>query len=172
MLTDDEIRMIDASAPVDRTNLEIISLSASWFSKTYYLQRQVTEPIQVTLETGEVVDVDYAPMTLDQASSNADLNYERNINIQMVNDIIAAERDRYDPDINGDELPVFTSRGYVLYRNGEVSPIKMAPIKLPVRKMRRGSQGAVFNITTKPSNDYATGEVATTTRVPMLKGFQ
>ena len=170
-MTPDEIKAIYVSAPVDRTELEIISFSAPWFTKTYYLQRQFTENIQVTLETNEVVDVLYAPMNIDQASSNADLNYERNISIQMVNDLIAAENDNYDPEINGSQTPIFQSRGFIAYRDGTISGIKYGPITLPVKTIKTNNQGAVINVTTKPGNDYATGEVATVTRVPMLRGF-
>lgn len=65
----------------------------------------MTDDIEVTLETGQTVVATYANTSLDQSSSNADLNYERNIVIQQVNDIIASEQSRYDPDIHGDELP-------------------------------------------------------------------
>lgn len=170
-MTPDEIKKIYASAPVDQTELEVISFSASWFSKTYYLQRQFTEDIQVTLENSIVVDVMYAPMNIDQASSNADLNYERNITIQMVNDLIASENDNYDPLIHGSEMPVFQSRGYIAFRDGTISDIKYGPISLPVRKMKTNNQGSIISVTTKPGNDYSTGEIATVTRVPMLKGF-
>lgn len=170
-MTDEEIREITASAPVNKETIEVIELSASWFTQKYYLQRQVTDSIDVTLETGETVTTEYAPMSLDRSSSNADLNYERNVVIQQVNDIIASEQSRYDPDIHGNELPMFISRGYILYRNGSVSQIKQAPIRLPIRKMRRDDRGALFNVTTKPANQSATGEVCTVTRVPMVKGF-
>ena len=170
-MTPDEIKEIYASAPVDKAQLEVISFSAPWFSKTYYLQRQYTEDIQVTIETGEIVDVLYAPMSIDQASSNADLNYERNINMQMVNDLIASESDRYNAVINEGETPIFQSRGFIAYRDGTISGIKYGPISLPVKTIKTNNQGAVINVTTKPSNDYATGEVATVTRVPMLRGF-
>ena len=170
-MTDEEIRQIYASAPVNKEVIEVFELSASWFTKTYYLQRQIADEIEVPLETGEVVIATYAPMSADQSSSNADLNYERNIVIQQVNDIIASEQSRYDPDIHGDELPMFTSRGYVLYRNGDISQIKQPPIRLPIRKMRRDDKGTLFNVTTKPANQSATGEMCTVTRVPMVKGF-
>jgi len=170
-MTNDEIREVFASAPTDRTVFEVIELSASWFSKSYYLQRIDTDGIDVTLENDEVITADYVPMSLNQTSSNEDLNYERSIVIQMVNDIIAAEQSNYDYDIHGDEMPYLTSRGYIRYRNGDVSQIKQSPIRLPVRKMRRDGNGAVFNVTTKPANQSATGEVATITRVPMLRGF-
>lgn len=170
-MTPDEIKKIYASAPTDRTTLEVISFSASWFSKTYYLQRQFTEDIQVTLENDEVVDVLYAPMNIEQASSNADLNYERNVTLQMVNDLIASEHDNYDPDIHDGEMPIFQSRGYIAYRDGTISDIQFGPISLPVRKMKTNNQGVVISVTTKPGNDYSTGEMATVTRVPMLRGF-
>ena len=170
-MTNEEIREIYASAPVTKETIEVIELSASWFTRKYYLQRQMTDDIDITLETGEVVTANYAPMSLDQSSSNADLAYERNVVIQQVNDIIASGQARYDPDIHGDEMPMFVSRGYILYRNGTVSQIKQPPIKLPIRKMRRDDKGTVFNVTTKPANQSATGEMCTVTRVPMVKGF-
>lgn len=171
MIDSEEIRAIYASAPVERCVLEVISIHASWFSKTYYLQRQVTEDISVTLETGEVVVVNYVPMSLGQASNNDDLTYERNVVFEMVNDLIASENDNYDPEIHGEELPLFTSRGYILYRNGDVSPIKGSPVKLPLRRMKRDTTGTVINVSTKPGNKAATGEIATITRVPFLRGF-
>ena len=164
-MTPDEIKKIYASAPVGRTTLEVISFSASWFSKTYYLQRQFTEDIEVVLENDTVVDVLYAPMSVEQASSNADLNYERNVVIQMVNDIIASENDNYDPEVHGSEMPLFQSRGYIAYRDGTISSIQYGPITLPVRKMKTNNQGSVINVTTKPSNESSTGEIATVTRV-------
>lgn len=171
MMTDEEIRSIYASAPVEKEILEVISIHASWFSKTYYLQRQVTDDITITLETGETVVANYVPMSIDQASSNDDLTYERNIVFEMVNDIIANENDSYDPEIHGKELPVFTSRGYILYRNGDISQIKGAPITLPLRRMRRDTVGTIANVSTKPGNEAATGEIATITRVPFYRGF-
>lgn len=170
-MTPEEIRIIYASAPVDEAELEVVSFSASWFSKTYYLQRQFTEDIKVTLEDDSEVDVMYAPMNIDQASSNADLNYERNITIQMVNDIMASENDNYNPITNGDEMPIFRSRVYIAYRDGTISSLKYGPISLPVRKMSTTDQGTSVSVSSKPSNESATGEIATVTRVPMLKGF-
>tara|TARA_R110000850_G_scaffold5143_6_gene21838 strand:+ start:91 stop:606 length:516 start_codon:yes stop_codon:yes gene_type:complete len=170
-MTPDKIRKIYASAPVNQTTLEVLSFSAPWFSKVYHLQRQVTEEIQVTLETGEIVDVLYVPMNIDQASSNADLVYERSVNIHMVNDLIASENDNYDPEINAGQTPTFKSRGFILYRDGTVSDLKVGPVVLPVRSIKTNEQGSLLNVSTKPSNESSTGELATVTRVPMLRGF-
>lgn len=172
-MNSEELKAIYANAPVESTPFEVVSLSAPWFSQTYYLQNMTTETIQVTLETDEVVDVIYAPMGLGESSSNADLNYERNIVIQMVNDIIASEQANFDPDIHNPFDQKIQSRGYIYYRTGEISSIQTSVVTTYVRDITRDSKNGAANIRTssKPANESATGEVATITRVPMLKGF-
>jgi len=172
-LNSEELKAIYASAPVESTQFEVVSIHAPWFSQVYYLQNIMTETIQVTLETDEVVDVIYAPMGLGQASSNADLNYERNIVIQLVNDIIASEEENFNPEIHDPLDQYIQSRGYIYYRTGEISSIQTSVITMPIRDITRDSDTGSSNIrvSSKPSNESATGEVATVTRVPMLKGF-
>lgn len=171
-MTDDEIRECYASAPTDRIPFEVVSISASWFSKTYHLQCVFTEEIEVTLDTGETVTVDYVPMSLTQSNSSADLTYERTILIQWANDVIAAEGDNYDPAIHGDEMPQVSGRIYVYYRNGDISAIKGAPVTLPVRSESRDETGTTLNISAKPVNDSPTGEIFDVIKFPGLRGFQ
>lgn len=172
-MTSDELREIYASAPVLSTDFELISISAPWFSKTYHLQNIVTETLEVTLETDEVVEAEYAPMGIGQNSSNADLNYERTIVIQQVNDIIAAEQDLFDPDIHNPQDAKIQSRGYIYYRDGTVSSIQTSVTTVTIRDTVRDSKNGATSIrvSSKPANETATGEVATVTRVPMLRGF-
>lgn len=169
----EEVRKIYASAPVNATTFEVISLNAPWFSQVYYLQNTFTEDVQVTLETSEIVDVMYAPMGIGEASSNADLNYERNIVIQMVNDILASEQSNYDPEIHNPDDQVIQSRRYIYYRTGVISAIQGEVIQTTVREITRDSEtgSANIKISSKPINETATGEVCTITRVPMLRGF-
>ena len=169
MITDAELREIFVSAPVSKTELEVIELSASWFSKTYYLQNQVAEEISVTLETSDVVDVDYVPMNISQSSSNGDLNDSKSITIQYVNDIVATEMDNYNP--LSDDKPILSSRLYTLYRDGTVSDIKAGPIKLPINELTRTEEGTSITASSRPVNNTGTGEIATVERAPMLRGF-
>lgn len=168
-----ELKAIYASAPVSSTPFEVVSISAPWFSKTYHLQNVFTEDIQVKLETGVFVDVLYAPMSLSQSSSNADLNYERSFVIQFVNDMIANEQSKFNPDIHDPYGQIVQSRGYIYYRNGTISDIQTGVITTRVKEIMRDSKtgGATVKVSTKPANETATGEVATIRRVPMLKGF-
>lgn len=170
-MTSEELKAIYASAPVEATPFEVVAFAAPWFARTYYLQNVFTEDIQVTLETSAVVDVQYAPMSLAEASSNADLNYERTIVIQMLNDIIAGEQSRFNPDIHDKRDQTLQSRGYIMYRNGEISSLQTSVITTYVRDVTRNFNGVSVRTSSKPSNESATGEVATITRVPMLRGF-
>ena len=63
-MTDDEILAIYASAPVDTTDMEVIELSASWFSQSYYMQRTIEDDIEIVLETNETVIAQYVPLSL------------------------------------------------------------------------------------------------------------
>ncbi len=168
-VTDDELREIYVNAPVVKDTFEVITLKAGWFSQDYHLQHAFTEDIEVELETGEVVTAQYAPMEIGQSSSNADMVFERTIIIQQVNDIIASETASRDPE--SDEIPVMESRGYVIYRDGTISQLKTSVISTQISKTSRNEIGTSISSSTTPVNIQATGETATTTRVPMLKGF-
>lgn len=169
-ITDSDLREIYANAPVAKDTFEVITLTASWFTQDYHLQNTFTEGVDITLEDNVTnVHALYAPMNIGQSSSNADLTYERVIEIQQVNDIIAAEIALRDPTSN--ELPVIESRGYVMYRDGSISQLKTPVIKTELIRTTRNTIGTNITSSAKPVNAQATGETATTTRFPMQKGF-
>jgi len=168
-ITDSELREIYANAPVIKDTFEVIQISASWFTADYYLQNTFTEDIDVELDDLSIVTAQYAPMSLGRTSSNADLSYERTINIQQVNDIIAGEITNRDPEST--ELPLITSRGYVMYRDGSVSALKTAEISTQIIKTSRNGVGTNITSSAKPVNAQATGESMTATKFEMLKGY-
>lgn len=169
--TDEELRDIYANKPVDKTQFEVIELGCPWFSKTYYLQYFNSQPMEIPLENGETVIAEYSPMNVQQSSSNEELEYERNLNIQMVNDIIASEITRRDPAEDFEIFPYLKSRNYVIYRDGTISSKKGPTIQTKVIDVTRDDEGATITTSTSPTNRKATGEVTTVTRVPMLKSL-
>jgi len=166
-----EVREIYANAPTEKSMMEVISFDAPWFSQKYYLQNQFPEGIGVITEDSVAVIATYAPVSMEQASSNADLNYERKISIQHLNSIIANENDNRDDVTHEGMTPEFQSRGYIVYQDGTVSSVQYGPVTLPVRDIQSSNEGAVINVSSLPTNDSPTGEIATVTRVPMLRGF-
>jgi len=169
----EELRKLYASAPVVTTEFEVASIHAPWFSRVYYLQNVFTETIRVRLETGVYVDAEYAPMSLSRASSNADLNYERNVIVSQVNDILAAEQANFNPNVHNPDSQYVQSRVYIRYADGTFSNVQGSVVTTYVRDITRNSENysSTIRISSKPANDSATGEIATISRVPMLKGF-
>lgn len=172
-MTSDEMKEIFANAPVSKTDFEAVTISAPWFSQDYHLQNIDTDPVDVVFENSQTVTLNYAPMSIGQSSSNADLNNERTIVLQEVNDIIASEQDNFDPDVHDPQDAKITVRGYIYYRNGEVSSLQTSPVSVTIRDFTSDSENGATSIraATKPSNESATGERATIQRVPMLRGF-
>lgn len=168
-ITDDDLREIFTNAPVVKDTFEVITISASWFSQDYHLQNVFTDGIDVELSSGNTVTADYAPMSLGQSNSNADLIYERSIVIQGVNDIIASEIASRSPTTS--ELPKVSSNMFIMYRDGTVSESRAVINTTEISSISRDEIGTTIVSSTKPVNAQATGELATTTRVPMLKGF-
>ncbi len=172
-MNSDEIKAIYANAPVDSTDFELITIIAPWFSQKYHLQNVDTDDIDITLETDEVVTANYVPMSIGKSSSNADLNNERSIVIQEFNDIIASEQSNFDPDVHDKRDAKIEHRGYIYYRNGDVSSIQTPVTSVTIRELTRDSKNAntMIRAASKPANNSATGERATVNRVPMLRGF-
>lgn len=167
MISDNELREIYANAPVVKDTFEVITLRSSWFE--FHLQNTFAgETITVDFEDGRTVEAVYAPMRVEQASNNADMNYTRRVVIQAINDMIAEQITNRPTGSN--EKPVIEGRVYVMYRDGTISQMKGPVIKTEVLRVTRDSQGANIDTATKPVNNIATGEIATISRIPMLRG--
>lgn len=171
MYSDEDLREIFATAPVDESYIEIVAFKADWFSQDYYLQNKVVDEdgIEVVLETGETVTAMYAPMSLGQSSDNDDLNDERTISIQQVNDVIASELSNFDPEV--DDLPYLESRIYIIYRDQTLSTLKSPVVRLPVTEISTNAKGVTLTASSKPVNDVATGIIASNKLFPMQKGI-
>lgn len=169
-MIESELREIYANAPVEKSTLEVLSMSAPWFSKTHYFQNQVVEGVTVTLEDGVTeVEVPWVPLQNTRSSNEGDLNYSQDLVLQQVNDIIASEYDNWTPGLS---KPIFQIRLYVIYRDGSVSSIKEGPINAYVQDVNFSDEdSAAITITTTPTNRTATGERATLARIPMQAGF-
>ncbi len=168
--TDDELKEIYSNAPIEKQTFQVVSLHASWFSQKYYLQNMDTEGVDVTLEDGvTVVTASYAPMSISESGNNGDMSYTRTINIQALNDSIAEESSNRDYD--SDEEITVETRNYVVYRDGTISSIKGSPLITKVSSSSRNEKGTTVSSRLKSVTSQSTGEVVSTERVPMTRGW-
>ena len=166
-----ELRQLLASAVRGKGQVEVIELSHSAFTKSYYLAHQLKDDFQVTLETGETVTVQYAPMTVEKESSGSLLLGDRSITIQQINDLVAREEERIP--VSSTEKPVVKVRTFVMRKDGTCSGVASGPYKLFVSSIdyNESNNSCKLTCSTVPTNIAECGEVATIERVPMLAGF-
>lgn len=166
----DALRKLIASGVKGCGQVEVVEISHSSFG-SIYLCGQLADSFSVTLETGEVVQVVYAPMKVEKESSSNILLGDRTITIQGVNDLIA-EKEESIP-VDSDEKPIVKIRSFVAYNDGSISGVASGPFKLFVSQLDRNEENLASKITasTVPTNIAETGEVCTITRAPMCEGF-
>lgn len=162
-MNDLEVRSIFANAPVSKNLVEVVEITAPWFSKSYFIQASDVEGFFVDGNFAE-----YVPMTIGKSSSNQDLNDSRQITLSMVNDVIGGEMSKYDPDVH--EKPTLITRSYIRYRDGTISNMKGVPVVLGLNSLTSDESGSTFDISSKPVNNAYTGEVITRERFETLKG--
>lgn len=162
-MTDLEVRSIFANAPVEKSIVEVVEITAPWFSKSYYLQA-----VDVDGFTVDGNFVEYVPMSIGKSSNNEDLNDSRRITISMVNDIIGEEMSKYDPTT--DVKPSLITRSYVRYSDGTFSGMKGVPVVLSLNTVTSDENSSTFDVSSKPVNNSYTGEIITKERFETLRG--
>lgn len=167
----DELQQLLASAVRGKGQIEVIELSHSAFTRKHYLAHQIKKDFHVTLETGETVTVQYAPMDVEKESSGSILLGDRSITIQQINDLVAREEDRIPDD--SEEKPIVKVRTFVMRKDGTCSGVASGPYKLFVSSIdyNESNNSCKLTCSTVPTNIAECGEVATIERVPMLAGF-
>lgn len=170
-MTDEELIEIYSTAPIEKDHFEIIKLEAEWFSQTYYLQYTYNENIEAEID-GVLQEVLYAPMETGGTSSTEELEYQVNLVLQNINDLIAKESDNFDPTLRNDSrLPKMTVYEFISYRDGSFRQSTNPSIRVRINENNRDELGSQFSASTKPTNSQTTGEVVSVRRVPMLRAF-
>ncbi len=150
------------------TQLELLEFSHPNFSKTFYVVRNATEGVTVTLEDSTVQTFDYYPLRISPAGSKEDLDFGLQIDFGDLGEVLPAELDAV-ADANGwEEKPVIK---YRLYRSDDLSAPMLGPYTLEVTSFSFTRDGASFEAKAPSLNINRTGELYKVDRFPMLKGL-
>jgi hypothetical protein len=169
MLNIKDLEKIYASAPDDQFQFEVVRLYAPWYTQPYYVQYAIEDFIDVVID-GVLTEVMYAPVRATRASSNEELTYDRSFTIETVNDILARESTRFDPDVHNPQDLKITTWDFISYEDGSFSDSTPGQV-LNVPSSNRDITGTTFNASTKPTNMTATGEINSNSRSPMQRGM-
>jgi Domain of unknown function (DUF1833) len=148
--------------------LELLEIYHPSFSKTYYIVRNATNGLTVTLEDSSVKTFDYYPVQIDRSGATDNLDQTLKITLGDLGEIVPLELDAVAAAGTFLTLPTCKFR---TYRSDVLSAPIYGPINYTIRNLSSNKEGTTFEAIAPHLNVVATGEVYDMTRFPMLKGF-
>jgi hypothetical protein len=148
--------------------LELIEISHPNLTQTYYLVRNAMNGITVTLENDREQAFEYYPLQITPIGDADDLDQSLQIQLGDLGELLPQELDAiYAAD-------GFSTRPQVIYRTYRSDDLTLplyGPITLEITNLTFKKEGAAFEARAPRKNSSATGEIYTTVRFPMLRGF-
>lgn len=173
MSTEAEYREVIASFRTDKTPIVIVRVKYEDVFE-YHLSYQLFEGVQGVDENGSTFTTIYAPMRVsdEQANSPDALMADRKITISGVNDLIAKNEDLVPMDVTIENGVVVSIMTFLSDLDGVLSNIiSVQDYYLSDTDYSADSNACSLTIVTNPTNDSSTGELATTTKFPSLRGY-
>lgn len=148
--------------------LELIEMSHPAWSKVYRVVKNAVNGITVTLETGEVAQFEYYPISLKYDGLRDDLEQSYTIQFGDLGQIMPLELDRM---LNSDTMQTKPKAIYRVYRSDDLSSPILDPQYLEIQNFAFNSDGVTFQAIAPQLNVTQTGSEYTTDRFPMLQAF-
>lgn len=167
----DELEEVIASFVTNRGETEVVRISHSNID-TLYISEKVKDGQTIIDENSLTQTVNYVPMKLSDESSGKLLLNERQLTMQGINDLIAAEEDKIPTDSSEKvKIDVLT---YLHDYDGNLSEVARGPYRYFNRKSTYSSQSnsATLTISTTPTNNYTTGDIFDENTYPTMRGFK
>lgn len=160
-----EFYLATASAVV---TLELVEISHPNFSKIYYITRNSTRGVQVTLETAVSQFFDFFPLDIKPLGFKDDLDQGFSISIGDTGDLLPDEIDRV---FAANSFLIYPKFVYRAYRSDDLTVPLYGPINLEIAKVTMSEEGATFDAKAPALNEGRTGELYRLDRFPMLRGL-
>jgi hypothetical protein len=148
--------------------LELLEISHPSFSQVYRIVRNKVDGVTVVLETGISETFDYYPVKISPTSDKNDLDQNIQIDFGDLGTVLPPELDRIADDNSWAIKPTLIYRAY---RSDDLNEPLYGPITYEISQVPFKQQGASIKAGAPKLNQNATGEVYSTDRFPMLRGF-
>lgn len=148
--------------------LELLEISHSAFTQTYYVVRNAVNGVTVTLETAVEQEFTYYPLKITPLGSKDDLDQSLRIDLGDLGEVLPNELDAVSDALGFDEKPVVKYRAY---RSDDLSEPLIGPWVLEVTSFNFNREGSSFEAKAPSLNINRTGELYKIARFPMLRGF-
>jgi hypothetical protein len=148
--------------------LELVEISHPNFTKTYYIVRNAMNGVTVTHEDATVHDYQYYPLKITPVGAGNDLDQVLQVQLGDLGEILPQELDAVSAAGTFGTKPTLI---YRTYRSDDLTAPLYGPITLEISNLTFKKEGAAFEAHAPRLNSTATGEVYSTSRFPMLRGF-
>lgn len=148
--------------------LELIEISHSAFTQSYFVVRNATNGVTVTLEDASSQEFEYYPLKVTPLGSRDDLDQAIRVDLGDLGEVLPKEIDAVSNSVGFIEKPIVKYRAY---RSDDLSEPLIGPWILEVTTFNFNREGSTFEAKAPSLNINRTGEAYKIARFPMLRGF-
>lgn len=148
--------------------LDLLEISHSDFTQTYYVVRNATQGVTVTHEDDTEHTYEYYPLSVHGTADREDLDFGIEVTLGDLGEVIPNEIDAITSANGFTEKPVVR---YRTYRSDLLTEPLYGPVKLEIKEFAFNREGSKFAAKAPSLNINQTGETYTINRFPMLRGM-
>lgn len=147
---------------------ETLEISHPDFTNTYFIVRNNTDGLTVTLEDDTEQTFDYYPLRVTPAGSREDLDFAIQVDLGDLGEVLPNE---FDAVASANSYDIKPTVKYRLYSSDDLTAPMLGPHLLEVTSFSFTKEGASFEAKAPSLNVNRTGELYRIDRFPMLAGF-
>jgi hypothetical protein len=148
--------------------LELLEISHPDFTKVYYVVRNATNGVTVTLEDLSSVEFVYYPLQITSIGTRENLDFGVRVDLGDLGEVLPVELDLVASNSGYETKPVVK---YRTYRSDDLTAPLFGPVTLEVSSFSFTRNGSSFEAKAPLLNINKTGEIYSFDRFPMLRGF-
>jgi len=149
--------------------LETLQISHPNLSRTYWIVRNMRGGMTATLEGGvDTATFEYYPLKIAQRGVRADLDQGFSISIGDLGQTLPQELDAIEAANGFAVKPVVK---YRTYRSDHLTEPLYGPVRVEIKSVTMGAEGATLEAVAPGLNSSKTGELYRIDRFPMLRGL-
>lgn len=173
MVTINDIKDLHLDSSSSIASLETLEVSHSLWPTPIRIVTNHEDGVDAMLETGEVVNFEFAPLLINRGKTSDDLDQSFNITLGDLGEIVPPLIKQIRAS-ESDEYPAVVYRAYA-FDTASMTFAKDKPIDISkglfVEQMSRDHQATTFDAKTPDKNTVKTGRPMTPHEYPDLKGL-
>jgi len=148
--------------------LELLEITHPDFTQDYFIVRNATNGVTVTLEDLSSQDFKYYPLKITSVGTRENLDFGVRVDLGDLGEVLPVELDAVAAAAGYGVKPVVK---YRTYRSDDLTAPLYGPVTLEAGDFSFTRDGCSFEAKAPSLNISETGEIYSLDRFPMLRGF-